>query len=109
MKTNAIRFSKCGGPEVLEWQSVDLPALGPRDVLVRHKAIGVNFIDTYFRSGLYPLDLPSGLGLEASGVIEAVGKDVNPWQVGDRVALIGISPIAYAQSNVSSGTTLLWA
>lgn len=107
MKTNAIRFSKCGGPEVLEWRSVDLPALGPRDVLVRHKAIGVNFIDTYFRSGLYPLDLPSGLGLEASGVIEAVGKDVNPWQVGDRVALIGISPIAYAQSSVVPEDTLL--
>jgi len=82
----AIRFHKTGGPEVLEWENVDVGAPGPGEVRVRNTAIGVNFIDTYQRSGLYPLTLPSGLGTEAAGVVEAVGAGVDWLSAGDRVA-----------------------
>jgi NADPH2:quinone reductase len=82
----AIRFHATGGPEVLKWESVDVAAPGPGDVRVRNTAIGVNFIDTYQRSGLYPLTLPSGLGTEAAGVVEAVGSGVQGLSPGDRVA-----------------------
>ena len=82
----AIRFHATGGPEVLKWESVDVAAPGPGEVRVRNTAIGVNFIDTYQRSGLYPLTLPSGLGTEAAGVVEAVGAGVQALSPGDRVA-----------------------
>ena len=76
MKTRAIRIHEHGGPEVLKFESVDLPEPGEGEARVRHTAIGLNFIDTYHRSGLYPLPaLPSGIGMEAAGVIEAVGAD----------------------------------
>ncbi len=83
---HAIRIHKTGGPEVLTWESVDVGAPGKGEVRVRHTAIGVNFIDTYQRSGLYPLTLPSGLGTEAAGVVEAVGPGVDGLRPGDRVA-----------------------
>jgi NADPH2:quinone reductase len=70
--TRAIRFHATGGPEVLQMDDVTLPPPGPGEAIVRHTAIGVNFIDTYHRSGLYPLPLPSGVGGEAAGVIEAI-------------------------------------
>jgi NADPH:quinone reductase len=82
----AIRILKTGGPEVLTLQDVAMPAPGPGQVLVRASAIGVNFIDTYQRSGLYPLPLPTGLGSEAAGTVEAVGVEVTTVQPGDRVA-----------------------
>lgn len=88
--TQAIRFYRSGGPDVLRWENV--PEGGPEtapgagEVRVRHAAIGVNFIDLYQRSGLYPLPLPSGIGLEAAGVIEAVGQGITEFAVGDRVA-----------------------
>jgi NADPH:quinone reductase len=82
----AIRFHATGGPEVLKWESVDVAAPGPGEVRVRNTAIGVNFIDTYQRSGLYPLTLPSGLGTEAAGVVETVGAGVQALSPGDRVA-----------------------
>src|SRR5690242_13541704 len=82
----AIRFHATGGPEVLKWESVDVAAPGPGEVRVRNTAIGVNFIDTYQRSGLYPLTLPSGLGTEAAGIVEAVGAGVQALSPGDRVA-----------------------
>jgi NADPH2:quinone reductase len=82
----AIRFHATGGPEVLTWESVDVAAPRPGEVRVRNTAIGVNFIDTYQRSGLYPLTLPSGLGTEAAGVVEAVGAGVQALSPGDRVA-----------------------
>jgi NADPH2:quinone reductase len=82
----AIRFHATGGPEVLKWENVDVPAPGPGEVRVRHTAVGVNFIDTYQRSGLYPLALPSGLGTEAAGIVEAVGPGVQGLAVGDHVA-----------------------
>ena len=84
--THAIRFHKTGGPEVLQWEQVNVPQPGPGETLVRHKAVGLNYIDTYHRTGLYPLPLPSGIGLEAAGVIEAVGPNVTEFKPGDRVA-----------------------
>lgn len=94
----AIRIRKTGGPEVMELEDVDLPSPGEGEVRVRHKAIGLNFIDTYHRSGLYPVNLPSGLGLEAAGVVEDIGKGVEGIKRGDRVAY-GVGPIgAYAEA-----------
>jgi NADPH2:quinone reductase len=94
-----IRIEKTGGPEVLRLGEIDLPASGPGFIRVRHKAIGVNFIDTYHRSGLYPVQLPSGLGLEAAGTVEAVGEGVTRFRAGDRVAY-ATGPIgAYGEAN----------
>ncbi len=95
MTTTAIRFAAPGGPEVLTLQPVDLPAPGPGEAQVLHQAIGVNFVDTYHRTGLYPLPLPSGLGVEAAGVVQAVGPGVTEVKKGDRVAYMG-PPGAYA-------------
>jgi NADPH2:quinone reductase len=94
----AIRFSRTGGPEVLELVEVETPQPKPGQVLVRHQAIGINFIDTYQRSGLYPMKLPSGLGSEAAGVVEAVGDGVSRFRAGDLVAYAG-TPGAYAEAN----------
>ena len=94
---NAIRFHQTGGPEVLVWEDVPVPAPGAGEALIRHTAIGLNFIDTYHRSGLYPLPLPSGLGMEAAGVVEAVGEGVTTVAPGDRVAYAAGPPGAYAQ------------
>ncbi len=94
----AIQFAQPGGPEVLKLVDADLPDPGAGEVRIRHSAVGLNFIDTYHRSGLYPLPLPSGLGLEASGVVEALGEGVTSLAVGDRVAY-GAGPLgAYAQA-----------
>lgn len=86
MKTNAIRIHEHGGPEVLRYEAVELPEPGPGEARVRHTAIGVNFIDTYQRGGLYPQKLPTTLGSEAVGIVEAVGPGVTDVAVGDRVA-----------------------
>ncbi len=85
-----------GGPEVISWIDVDLPPPGPDEVRMRHSAVGLNFIDTYHRRGTYPVPLPSGLGLEAAGVIEAIGDAVTGWKVGDRVCCFGPMLGAYA-------------
>jgi NADPH2:quinone reductase len=92
----AIRIHAHGGPEVLRAETVPLPPPGPGEARVRHTAIGVNFIDTYHRTGLYPLPLPAGLGMEAAGVVEEVGPDVDEVAPGQRVAYAGGSPGAYA-------------
>jgi NADPH2:quinone reductase len=93
----AIRFSRTGGPEVLEWVDVDVPPPKAGEVQIRQHAIGLNFIDTYHRSGLYPVQLPSGLGSEGAGEIIAVGSGVKGFKTGDRVAY-GTGPIgAYAE------------
>lgn len=100
MLTHAIRFSAHGGPEVLRWETVDLPDPGPGELRIRHQAIGVNFIDTYHRTGLYPVPLPSGIGQEGAGVVEAVGPGVTEFRPGDRVAYCGgaLSPVgAYSE------------
>jgi NADPH2:quinone reductase len=85
-KAHAVRFHKTGGPEVLQWEEVDVPAPGAGELQIRHKAVGLNYIDTYHRTGLYPMALPSGIGLEAAGVVEAVGPGVTEFKPGDRVA-----------------------
>jgi NADPH:quinone reductase len=95
---HAIRFHQVGGPEVLRWEAVDLPAPAPGEAQVRHHAVGLNFIDVYHRNGLYPLPLPSGIGLEAAGVVEAVGEGVTEVKVGDRVAYAGGPVGAYAEA-----------
>ena len=81
----AFVLRRTGGPEVLEAEHIDLPRPGPGEVLIRHEAVGLNFIDTYHRSGLYKLPLPSGLGAEGAGVVEAVGEEVAGFREGDRV------------------------
>jgi NADPH2:quinone reductase len=93
--TSAVRFHQVGGPEVLRLEAVPLPPPGAGEARVRHEAIGVNFVDTYHRSGLYPLPLPSGLGVEAAGLVEAVGPGVAEVKPGDRVAYT-VAPGAYA-------------
>ncbi|KQQ53651.1 quinone oxidoreductase [Pseudomonas sp. Leaf127] len=95
-----IQFSTTGGPEVLEYLDYQPAEPGPQEVRVHNRAIGLNFIDTYYRSGLYPSPLPSGMGNEGAGVVEAVGSDVTRFQVGDRVAY-GTGPLgAYSNYHV---------
>ena len=95
--TKAIQIDQFGGPEVMQWREVDSPSAGPGSALIRHEAVGLNFIDTYHRSGLYPLDLPAGLGTEAAGVVEKIGEGVKLVAVGDRVAYVGVPPGAYTE------------
>lgn len=95
--THAIRIHQAGGPDVLSWEAVDVPAPAAGEATVRHHAVGLNFVDVYHRTGLYPLPLPSGIGLEGAGVIEAVGEGVTEVKVGDRVAYAGGSIGAYAE------------
>jgi NADPH:quinone reductase len=97
---NAIRFHQVGGPEVLQFESVSVGEPGPGEVRIRHSAVGLNYIDTYHRSGLYKLPLPSGLGSEAAGVVEAIGPGVAELKAGDRVAYSGGAPGAYAEVRV---------
>ena len=94
---HAIRIHETGGPEVLRWEEVGVGETAPNEARVRHEAVGLNFIDIYFRSGRYPLQLPSGLGLEGAGVVEAIGSAVTEVKVGDRVAYAGGPPGAYAE------------
>lgn len=95
----AIRFHKFGGPEVLTLEDIELPPPGPTQVRVRHTAIGVNFIDTYQRSGLYSVPLPSGLGLEAAGIVDAIGANVTTLKKGDRVGYCSGPLGGYAEAN----------
>ena len=99
-ETFAIRFRETGGPEVLQRETIDLGEPGAGEVLLRHEAIGLNFIDTYVRGGLYPAQVPSGLGNEAAGVIEAVGPDVDEFAPGDRVGYFTSPPGAYATHRI---------
>ncbi|HTZ80324.1 MAG TPA: quinone oxidoreductase, partial [Stellaceae bacterium] len=105
--THAIRFHKAGGPEVLQWDEVTLGKPGPGEARVRHTAIGLNYVDTYIRSGLYPSQLPSGLGAEAAGVVEEVGSGVTDIKAGDRVAY-GNSPVgAYSEARIMPADRLV--
>jgi NADPH:quinone reductase len=93
----AIRFNTLGGPEVLHTEEIEPGKPGPQEVQVRHTAIGVNYIDVYDRTGLYPVTLPSGLGREAAGVITAIGRGVRGLRTGERVAYVWPSPGAYSE------------
>ena len=86
---HAVRFHETGGPDVLRWEEVDVGDPGPGQVRLRHEAVGLNFADTYFRSGLYPVALPAGIGVEAAGVVEAVGPGVTNVAVGEHVTYTG--------------------
>jgi NADPH2:quinone reductase len=103
----AIRFREPGGPEVLESQPIALGEPGAGEALVRHEAIGLNFIDTYVRSGLYPAPLPSGLGNEAAGTVEAVGADVHDFAPGDRVGYFTAPAGAYATHRLVDAARLV--
>jgi len=98
--TKAIKMFKAGGPEVMEYVDVEVGEPGPGEVRIRHAACGLNFIDVYFRTGLYPQPLPGGLGQEGAGTIEAVGAGVSGFAVGDRVAYAGAGNGAYAEVRV---------
>ena len=116
MMARAVRFHKTGGPEVLQLETVEAGAPGPGEARVRHAAIAVNFIDIYVRTGRYPAPLPSGLGSDAVGVVEAVGAGVTDIAVGDRVGyLLGpqgaysdvrIMPAAARSSSASSRSSV---
>ena len=95
--THAIRFHAPGGPEVLRWEEVAVGDVAPNEARVRHHAVGLNFIDIYHRTGAYPLPMPSGIGLEGAGVVEAVGSAVTDLKAGDRVAYAGGPIGAYAE------------
>ncbi len=99
-------IERTGGPEVIQWQSRELPPPGPGEARVRHEAVGLNFIDTYHRSGLYRIPLPGGLGLEAAGTVEAVGAGVTDVAPGDRVATFGPALGAYASERNAAASSL---
>jgi NADPH:quinone reductase len=98
--TKAIRIHKHGGPEVLQWEDVEVPAPGQGQARIRHTAVGLNFVDTYQRSGLYPQQLPMVLGGEGAGVVEAIGPGVTDLKVGDRVAYGNAPPGSYAEARI---------
>ncbi|MET0963706.1 MAG: quinone oxidoreductase [Noviherbaspirillum sp.] len=105
--SKAIRIFRTGGPEVMEYVDVEVGEPGPGEARVRHHACGLNYIDVYFRTGLYPQPLPAGLGMEAAGVVEAVGSDVTHVRPGDRVAYAGRPPGAYAEARVMPAALLV--
>jgi NADPH2:quinone reductase len=105
--SKARRIHETGGPEVLRWEEFDPGAPGEGQVLVRHTAIGVNYIDSYHRTGLYAVPLPSVLGVEGAGVVEAVGPGVTNFRMGERVAYAGGPPGAYAERRVIAATHLV--
>jgi NADPH:quinone reductase len=102
-----IRFYETGGPDVLRWESVDVGTPGAGEVRIRHAAVGLNFADTYFRTGLYPSTLPAGMGVEAAGVIEEVGPGVTGFAEGDRVTYTGSPLGAYSTERVMDVAPLI--
>ncbi len=102
-----ININKTGGPEVLELEEIKLSKPGDGEVLIEHVAIGLNYIDTYHRSGLYPLKLPTGLGMEAAGIIRDVGPDVSDFSVGDKVAYAAIPLGAYSTHRIYNTKNLI--
>src|SRR6266481_2279752 len=91
-----VRIHRFGGPDVLALEELDIAKPGPGEALVKQTAIGLNYIDTYHRTGLYPMPLPMGLGMEAAGIVEAVGPGVDAVKPGDRVGYATGTPGAYA-------------
>lgn len=97
METHAFRIHEFGGPEVLQWETIELGEPAAGEARIRHTAVGLNLIDTYHRTGLYPLELPTGLGSEAAGIVEAIGSDVRDVAVGDRVVYTHRPPDSYSE------------
>ena len=98
--TRVVKIEKTGGPEVLKFETIELGKPGPEEVLIEHKAIGLNFIDIYHRSGLYPLELPSGIGGEGSGIIKKIGSKVKDFSVGDNIAYAGVPLGSYSSERI---------
>ena len=105
--TRVVKIEKTGGPEVLKFETIEIGDPGPEEVFIEHKAIGLNFIDTYHRSGSYPLDLPSGIGGEASGIIKKIGSKVKDFSVGDSVAYAGVPLGSYSSERIYSIKNLI--
>ena len=105
--SKAIRIHQTGGPDQMRWEEVEVPAPAAGQALVRHTAVGLNYIDVYHRTGLYPLPMPSGLGLEAAAVVEAVGPEVTEVRPGDRVAYATPPTGAYAERRVIAASRLI--
>lgn len=105
--SKAIRIFENGGPEVMQFVDVDVPPPASGEIMLRHESIGLNFIDVYFRTGLYKQSLPAGLGMEAAGVVEAVGDGVEHLSVGDRVAYACPPPGAYAERRTMPADNVL--
>jgi len=105
--TKAVIISKHGGPKVLELKEIELESPGPKEVLIEHVAIGLNFIDVYHRTGLYPINLPSGIGAEGAGIIKEVGNDVQNFEAGDRVSYAGLPLGAYSSKRIIPTKDLL--
>ncbi len=103
----AIRYDQPGGPDVMKWVDVEVGAPMAGEVRIRQHAVGLNYIDVYFRTGLYPQPLPGGLGMEAAGEVTAVGDGVTAFKTGDRVAYVGQPPGAYAQERVMPAERLV--
>ncbi|MDH3531890.1 MAG: quinone oxidoreductase [Gammaproteobacteria bacterium] len=107
MQTHAIRIHEFGGPDVLSWEDAAVPDPGAGEALIRHTAIGLNFIDVYHRTGLYPMQLPTGLGREAAGVIAATGPGVTDVGIGDRVVYTGGKLGSYAEVRTIAASGLV--
>jgi NADPH2:quinone reductase len=106
MKATRAILRRQGGPEVIEWEEINLPPPGDGEVIVAHEAIGLNYIDVYHRSGVYPIELPGLLGLEAAGRVVAAGEG-SGWREGDRVATFGPQRGAYSTARLVAGDSLL--
>ncbi len=105
--THAIRIHETGGPEVLTWEAVEVGAPGPGEVRLEQTAVGLNFIDVYHRTGLYPMALPTAIGMEAAGRVEAVGEGVRDFKADDRVAYAAPPPGAYAEARLMPADRLV--
>ena len=103
----AIRLHRVGGPQELRWEEIDPGRPGPGQVLLRHTAVGLNYIDVYDRTGLYPMPLPAGIGREAAGVVLACGRGVKEFKPGDRVAYVHTQPGSYAEERVLPASVLV--
>jgi NADPH2:quinone reductase len=104
---HAIRFHKTGGPEVLQWEEINVGEPGPGEVRLVNKAVGLNYLDTYHRTGLYPMPIPSGIGMEGAGVVEAVGPGVTEFKPGDRVAYANGPIGAYSEKKIHPADRLV--
>ncbi len=104
--SRAVQIARHGGPEELQLADVSVGEPGPGQIRIRHKAVGLNFIDVYHRTGLYPLKMPAGIGMEASGIVEAVGAGVTHLRVGDRAAYASPPPGSYCEERVMPATTV---